>query len=339
MTTDNTRPDLARRRFTLVALWAPAVFVAVGVAIQLVLMPQVPATIAVHWNAAGEANGFAPAWTQPLATIAFGLGIPALIALMTLPGLRRGDRGPTYGLMGAVAAGTSALVTVAFTWTFAMQAGLATPVDAPTVWGSLIASFAAGILVGVAAWFAQPREESPSGAAAPAAAALPLGERERALWIRTATMTPGAALAIALAVLSVAAGAVVAWVTGADAAVAWLLTGVAVVLLGFAATTVAFHVRVDDSGLHVDSALGIPRLRVPLDDVASAARVDVNPMGEFGGWGLRLSTGRRFGVILRTGEALEVTRIDGKRFVVTVDDALTGAALLEALVARDPSRP
>ena len=34
------------------------------------------------------------------------------------------------------------------------------------------------------------------------------------------------------------------------------------------------------------------------------------------------------------GEAIEVARRNGKRLVVTVDDAGTGAGLLEALVAR-----
>lgn len=40
------------------------------------------------------------------------------------------------------------------------------------------------------------------------------------------------------------------------------------------------------------------------------------------------------GVVLRSGEAIEVQRTGGRRFVVTVDDAQTGAALLGTLVAR-----
>ena len=123
--------------------------------------------------------------------------------------------------------------------------------------------------------------------------------------------------------------------TGAPVALVWLLGAVGVLLLVLAATTVAFHVRVDDSGLSVDSVLGLPRFRLRLADIASAAAVDVNPMGEFGGWGLRLSVDRRFGVVLRQGEAIEVTRGNGRRFVVTVDDAATGAALLQALIAQD----
>jgi MFS family permease len=332
-----TRARIALRRFVLVAVWLPVLLVAIGVAVQLALLPQAPASIAVHWNAAGDPDRFAPAWTQPLTTIAFGLGLPLLIALTSLPGLRRGDRGMTYRLMGATAAGLSALVTVAFTWTFVTQVGLGSSTEAPTVWAALVASFVAAAVVGVAAWFIQPREEATDAAAQPATP-LALTPNERALWMRVVGMSRGAAITIVAAVVLIAASAVVAWVTGAEPLLAWILTGVALLLLVFAATTLAFHVRVDDTGLHVDSVLGLPRLHVPLADVVSASHVTVNPVGEFGGWGLRLGSGRRFGVVLRTGEAIEVLRRSGKRFVVTVDDAGTGAALLEALVERDAAR-
>ncbi|HEY9306466.1 MAG TPA: DUF1648 domain-containing protein [Microbacterium sp.] len=339
MTVDGTAPPRpVLRRFMLVAVWLPVALVALAVAVQLLLLPQLPATIAVHWNASGEADRFAPAWTQPIATVAFGLGVPLLIALTSLPGLRRGDRGATYRLMGATAAGMSALVTVALTWTLAMQAGLDSSADAPAVWPALVASLVAAAVVGVAAWVIQPREES-ADAATPPATPLALSTHEQALWMRTTSIARGAAIAIFAGVLVIVLSAVVAAVTGADPLLVWLLVGIAVLLLALAATTLAFHVRVDDSGLHVDSVLGIPRFHVPLGDIESAAGVDVNPMGEFGGWGLRLSTGRRFGVVLRAGEAIEVLRRSGKRFVVTVDDAGTGAALLEALVTRAATRP
>lgn len=328
-----TRSTLALRRFRLVAIWLPLALTAIGVAVQLALLSAVPATIAVHWNAAGEPNGFAPAWTQPLLTLLLGFGLPLLMALTSLPGLRRGDGGTTYRLMGATAAAISALTTVAFTWTFAMQAGLDSAASAPSVWAALGVSLAAGLVTGVAGWFLQPR--TTAGSDAPqASVALTLAPTERALWMRSIAMRPGAAIAITAAVLLIGVAAGVAWVTGAPVALAWSLTALTLVLLVLAATTVAFHVRVDDSGLHVESVLGIPRFHVPLAEIESAARAEVDPMGEFGGWGLRLSTGRRFGVVLRAGEAIEVWRRSGKRFVVTVDDAQTGAALLEALVER-----
>ncbi|WP_203581298.1 DUF1648 domain-containing protein [Microbacterium hibisci] len=333
------RSDLVVRRFLLVAVWLPVALVAVGVAVQLVLLPQVPSTVAIHWNATGEPDGFAPAWTQPLATIGFGLGLPLLIALTVLPGLRRGERGATYRLMGATAAAVSALTTVAFTTTFALQVGLDSADDAPSVWQALVASLASAVAVGVAAWFLQPRQDAATGHPAPATP-LALSATERAVWVRTTAMNTGGAVAVVVAALAVAVAAAVAWLTGGGAVLAGVLTVLALALLALAATTLAFHVRVDGTGLHVDSLLGIPRFHVPLAEIDSASRVEVTPMAEFGGWGVRIAPhGRRFGVVLRAGEAIEVLRRSGKRFVVTVDDAGTGAALLEALVERAGARP
>ena len=61
-------------------------------------------------------------------------------------------------------------------------------------------------------------------------------------------------------------------------------------------------------------------------------------MGEFGGWGLRWAPGGGFGVVLRSGPGIRITRTNGKTFSVTVDDAEAGAALLTALAARAQAR-
>lgn len=324
---------LAIRRFILVAIAIPIGIVAIGVVVQLLTLPQVPSTIAVHWDATGQPNRYAAAWTQPLWTIVFGVGVSLLIGFATLPGLRRGDRGATYRLMGAISAATAAFVTVAFTWTFVMQAGEAGAASALSVWPALLAAFLASVAVGVIAWFLQPAEERMPRTPA-AAKPLALAPGERVVWLRTASMAPAAAISLVLAVVAVAVSAFAAWLAGASDEVVLLLAGIAIVLVIVVAATVAFHVRVDETGFTVRSVLGIPRFRVPLADVATAARVDVNPVGEFGGWGMRLGADRRFGIILRAGEAIEVARSNGRRLVVTVDDAGTGAGLLEALTAR-----
>jgi hypothetical protein len=95
-----------------------------------------------------------------------------------------------------------------------------------------------------------------------------------------------------------------------------------------------FRVRVDDQGLTVRSALGVPAFRVPLGEVETAEPAQIQAFAEFGGIGVRSVPGRRLGVVLRSGEALRVRRTDGREFVVTVDDAATAAALLTALVQR-----
>ena len=57
-------------------------------------------------------------------------------------------------------------------------------------------------------------------------------------------------------------------------------------------------------------------------------------LGEFGGWGIRFGRGRRLGIVMRSGEALDVQNRNGSALVVTVDDAATAAALLKAVAAR-----
>lgn len=321
-------------RFIAVALVFPVALAVIAVIAQLMILPRVPATIASHWSASGTPNDFAPAWLNPVMTAVLGIGIPALIALCSLPGLRRGDRGASYRLMGALSAGTGVLLTTLITWTLVIQIDVDDPttVELP-LWPALFVVFGLAIATGVVAWFVQPKDY-PDAGTSPAAEPLALAPGEKAVWMGHASIARPGLVAIVLAVLLTAGIALGAWLSGIDTAVAWILTGVALLLLALAATTTTFHIRVDDDGLTVASVLGIPRFHVPLDRIERASVVEVDPMGQFGGWGLRLGADGRFGVVLRTGEAIEVARTGKGPFVVTVDDAATGAALLEALRAR-----
>jgi hypothetical protein len=90
-------------------------------------------------------------------------------------------------------------------------------------------------------------------------------------------------------------------------------------------------VRVDSSGLTIRSTLGWPRVRVPLDEVVRADVIEVRPLRDYGGWGLRVGSRGRVGVILRSGEALLVQRTGGRSVAVTVDGAATAAGVLNTL--------
>ena len=152
------RAPLAVRRFTLVAVLIPAVLTTLAVAIQLIALPHVPDPMAIHWGTGGEPDGFGPPWGSVVLTAVVGLGIPLLIALSALAGLRRGDRGTTYRLLGATALATSTLMGVLGTWTFVAQVGLASGQDASAVTVPLIAAFAAAAVAGVLGWIVQPDE-------------------------------------------------------------------------------------------------------------------------------------------------------------------------------------
>lgn len=101
-------------------------------------------------------------------------------------------------------------------------------------------------------------------------------------------------------------------------------------------TAGGWQVHAGPSGLRVRGRLGWWRFSVPAGDIAEAGVVDIDPMSDFGGWGMRVAPGvgvvrRRFGLVTRAGEALEVIRRDGRAFVITVDDARTAAAVLNAV--------
>jgi hypothetical protein len=102
---------------------------------------------------------------------------------------------------------------------------------------------------------------------------------------------------------------------------------IVVFLLGFTSVRVTVAARGVTVGY---GALGLRLTRIPLRRIASAAAVNRLPSG-FGYRGSLLLFGAA-AVVLRRGPALRLTLRDGKTFLVTVDDAETGAALLNDLV-------
>ena len=134
----------------------------------------------------------------------------------------------------------------------------------------------------------------------------------------------GVFLTIAMSVLLLARGV----------AAGWIVAVIALILVILVASGLSFRVRASAAGLRVRSAAGWPRLEIPATEIASTRAVQVNPFAEFGGWGYRFGTDGRRGFVLRTGEALEVTRPDGRVFVVTVDDAATAASVLASAASR-----
>lgn len=326
------RAPLAVRRFTLVAVLIPAVLTGLAVVVQLIALPHVPDPIAIHWGGNGAPNGFGPAWTSVALTAVVGLGIPLLIALSALAGLRRGDRGRAYRLLGATALATSTLMAALGTWTLVAQTGLASAQDAPSITVALVVSFAAAVVAGLVGWAVQP-DEPYRPTPLPEQPAMELVDAERAVWLQRVQIARAGAIVLTAALALMVVLTLVTALAGGPAQASWILALVTLVLAAVVVTTLAFHVRVDGSGLTVNSVVGVPRVHIPLSDIARVEAIDVNPMGEFGGWGLRWGPGG-WGVVLRSGPALRVHRTNGRVFTVTVDDAATGAALLSALVAR-----
>lgn len=326
----------ARRRFLLIGCALPALLTLLAVGLMVAWLPQVPPTVATHWSGSGP-DGFGPAWSVPLGTAVLGLGLVALFAGIMLAGTRDDRWGPTLRLLAAISIGTNVLLVVGLTWSFGMQRGLDDPLDASGIGLQILVSAALAIAAGLGGWFAQPNVTTDGRTPTRTVEPLDLAAGERAVWVRTTTMTRAGMLAIVASIVALTIGTVVVAATGSAAW--WVMFGVTVLLVAIAAATFVFRVRVDDRGLVVRSPLGVPRFGVPLADVDAVAVRNVHPTAEFGGWGIRLAPDGAFGIVLRAGEALQVTRRNGRRFVVTVDDAATAAALLEALSARERVDP
>lgn len=325
----------ARRRFLLWAVIVPLAATLIGVAVQLAVISAVPATVAMHWGADGSPDGFAPSWVSPALTAGLGVGLTLLLGVIAWWGSRDGSWGPTLRFLGALLPATVVGVVAMVTLTYTRQQGLTDAHDSPGVGIPLLVGAGLAVVVGVAAWMTQPDVVSRPAADVVTPARVVVTPGEQVTWVRSATMHPSGLALLCGATALLAGLAVAFWFAGAPV---WImLAGLTVLFALLIASMGVFRVRVSRAGIAVTSLLGVPRWRIPLAQVVGAQVVEVNPMTDFGGWGIRLGIDGRLGVVLRRGRALQITRRTGRALVVTVDDAETAAGLVRALCDRAPS--
>jgi hypothetical protein len=310
----------------VIAVLLPLVVTIVGI---LVVVPFVPSRdIVVHWGVGGEPDGYAPAWVTVLVLAIVGVLTPLAFGI-PLIATRRDGVSFTQKVLAVTSLWLAVFLALLGGWMiFGQQDAASAP---PAVGFGLLLAFGVSLPVAALAWAFAPPTVAVEPVAVPAEP-LAIAEGERAVWIgRTRLATPGLIAVVLAILLSAAAGIVAAILTdGAAAAV----LGVPVLLFALLLMTSYWTVRADATGLTVRSATGWPRFRIAAADIAQAGTTRVTALGEFGGWGIRTGRGRRLGLVMRSGEALEVQRRDGGALVVTVDDAGTAARLLSAVAQR-----
>lgn len=310
-----------RRSLAPSMLIAPLVVSVLGCVAFLVVAPGLPDRVIVHWGPDGTATG------SPYSAL-LCLPITAVVSAALWVALRRpADVRRTAFLRALLGLPLwlACFLTIGLVGSVVLQARPDAPVPGVPLLVGVVVGLVAG---GVAAWTAP---EPPAQAPAPEARTLPaLQPGERLVWLGRAVASP-AVSATAVAVLGAAAVIVVVAALATEPASA-LVALVPALLLPLVASALHWRVRIDGSGVAAVGALGFPAVRVPLDDIASAAVIAVAPVGDYGGIGLRYGRGVT-AVATRGGEALEVTRVDGRRLVLTVDDAATAAGVLRALRA------
>ena len=298
------------RRWGRLLLWSGAMIV-LGLLPLVIAWGQLPDPVATHWGLTGEPNGSMPLIWLPLLQV----GIVAIGLLTT--SLFRVEGEPTpeafamIGLMGGLGFALSVSM-VQLNW------GIEVWTDASgfTLWhllGVLIGAFlggVAGYLLG-RHWY--PTKET-SGVKGPV---VDVAAGERVSWVgRTAVRWPvfllgGAAILFVL---------IPGWGR-------WLAVLFRVLTILF----LQVEANVNNDGLRIRLG-GIPVKKYKLENIESARAIDLEPAA-WGGWGWRASP-NGWAIVLRRGDALEITLRGGRKFAVTVDDAATGAALLNGLVAR-----
>lgn len=315
----------ARRRILVIGGVIPVVISVVTALIALTWLPELPDPVAIHWGPSGV-DGFGPAAVMIIMPAAITIAFAVFAVISSWKVSPQGLLLSGQKLMVVTSLWLSVLLSVTMGGSLYIQRGLADASDSPDVLPWMLAGLAVGVLLSVGAWFALPamtRVPLPSAVAAP----IDVTETERVAWSRTVSIAPAAWWVIGVG-LAVSLIAVVATVLTNTAA--WIAAIVFVFISLFVVVSVAWRVTADRRGLIVRSAAGWPRVTVPVSDIASVQAVQVNPVAEFGGWGWRWDAAGRSGVIMRAGDAIEVTRSNGKRFVVTVPDAATAASVLSA---------
>ncbi|WP_431046158.1 DUF1648 domain-containing protein [Streptomyces sp. P1-3] len=289
------------------------------------LRDRLPDPVATHFSADGGADGFSgrDGFLGTVLGVLLGAGVVFGVltyASRTAPSAQR--------VLAASGCAVAALLATAFgatAWANAAADGAAVATLPGWLMAVVLAAAAAGGGLGWLLAGADPRPSGSVPAPSPAAPRLALAEGEVVTWTRTvgSRVLPPAGVAIAAA--GAAIGLAVSWGPG----FALLGGGVPMALLTGA------RVTVDRRGVTVAPLLlPRPRMTVPLERIEEATAREVRALRDFGGWGYRVRPGAG-GVILRSGGALSMRLAHGSEFVVTVDDAHTAAALLNALAARE----
>jgi hypothetical protein len=309
----------ARRAALMATIWVPLVIVVASEAVVIAAGMAGPSRLVVHWGAAGDRYG--PWWTYAILVAAIGFPVVALFGFFIARSTRMAGMN---AWMPAFAMGITVFHTIGMGVGSVVLNGSPLAPALPLAGGALL-----GVIAGLLTWWLLPRE-APTGSDMEASEGLPLKPGEVAAWtgrVELATWFLSVITGVA-AVLIVAGVLLLLTVTRH----AWAIFIAPALMLTAALTTAQFVVTASPRGLVIRSTLGWPRLTVPITDLATAGVVDVDPLADFGGWGLRWVIGPngkgRWGIVTRRGPGLEVVRHDGRSIVVTIDDAGTAAAVL-----------
>ena len=286
----------------------------------LIAWDRLPDPLASHWGPTGQPDGSMPRWAGLLTTAALvvfvGFGLSILLA-RHVEG-RRSPSPESLGLTSFVSA-----LAVGLAWmTVYLNLDAATWEQAKRLSWWMVLAVVIVALGGGLAGYRMGRTNLPvSRASVTHASVTELEPGEVVAWVGSAS-SPGQLLAIVPGIVALVL---------VPAPFQWI--GIMLIALGSLLSRVV--IRIGANGLTVLLGGFLPVKSIPVEKIDVAAADHIDP-SRWGGWGYRLIADAS-AVVIRAGDGIIVNLTNGRRFAVTVDDAATGAGLLNGLVARSRS--
>lgn len=300
--------------------WLPLLVALVVTSIVVIVFggswDALPEPMASHWGPSGKPDGAAPKLLMVALALAPVWILAGVTAVTTSPQARATLITVSVALAGLFSVMAWSVVNLNHSTS---DWHLARPMPKSHLGWLALATLVPGLAAGIA--FRPLFRQRDPGAQPPS---IILAGSERAVWLGSARNRWLLALPLPLIGL-------MRHLTPLAGGVA---TFTAVLSMAMADAFSWVRVTADRNGVDIRCGhLGLIRRRVALDDVDHAEVFDLVPLAH-GGWGYRgsLRWMKRAAIVVRGGSALRLALRDGKQLSVTVDDAASGASLINGMV-------
>ena len=317
-----------RQRRAVVGVVIPLALVLAAALAWTIGWSSLPDPVATHWRLSGRADGS----TSRVAAAVLFTGLTAASAAWIAGLVARKPEPQRFELSIPAAIGTFLATLFAAISVLVVTANVdvARWQDADDRgWSVLVVLVVAAAGALVARRLAAPLERPSDAIAAVERPTLDASSTERLSWFANLHARWLLLGGLAFVAIGLAGVLTLHWLFG----VLFLVVG----LVGVSLASIG--VTADHRGLIVSyGPWRWPRTHIGLDRIERASSIDVKPMSH-GGWGYRGSMALfgKAAVVIRSGPGIQLDLTNGKSFVVTVDDADTGAAVLNDL-GREPNR-
>ena len=318
-----------RFRFIVLSLGLPIIASLVLIGLTLLWQPRLPDPVAIHWSG-NTPDNFGNVWLLILPIVLMLIGLGVFTYLAARPRAPFGLLAASARILVAINVWVVVLMSTSVALSFYLQLDLLNAQDAVvgnTIGLGLLVAAVGGLALGALGWFAIPKSSVIATTAAVTPQGLDIHPDTTVTLIETLRSPTWIKVLIAFTAISTT---VIIWFASG---ILWLtvLTGL---LLSALLMFFDWKVVINQSGVRTTSVAGLLTKKFPLETISRASISQVDPMGEFGGWGYRTGFDGRYGIVVKKGPALHLEQ-DGKRtFVVTMENAEQAAQLINGLIQR-----